>query len=473
MQGLQSSTALVKGLACFIRYFKALIFIISVFVFLSCPTLSLSQSMQSGFPASPLMLPKPTLPVQPGYPEYSRPLVLPKPTFKHEELLVRHHVHIKTKIGKLSQSNSSTALLDRFYALQKTNRPAAEDTLLVLLKKDPNNAIALSELGYMYINDNKPEEAITVFKSAYNITGNYNYASQIGYLLDGVGRKKEAYYYFEKATHSPDAKLRQQSNEAMTNLAGWQTKTLSDPYFADVYISPFYWSRFNLADFPFQGRFGVALGTHKQWELYVGARGAWDDRSQPGTTPQLFDDDAVIFALGVRYQPFYTVPLYFYSEVGKGYDLIYRNRSRWRNDFRGGAFYQKAWGAAPTYSENFRFTFKPVGDVYATSSFYTRYNDNLITSAILRQGFRVMEYKSSSLGVYVRAFAIVDTNQEFYNNLAEIGPGIIWVPNNRYGMDFRFEYAHGYYFKVNSPDHNPYGSNYNNFVSMFELYQRF
>lgn len=410
-------------------------------------------------------------PVQPGYPEL---IQLPHPEFKHKNLETLPMPSGDIKGIGLSESKTSAGLLNRFYALQKTDRPAAENTLLILLKTDPNNAVALSELGYIYIEDDKPEEALSVFKSAYQITDDYKIAAQIGYLLDGLGRKKEAYYYFEKASHSPDLKLRQQSNAAMTNLAGFRTKFLSDPYFADIYLSPLYYTRFGLAVFPFQGRFGVALGKNKQWELYVGTRGARDGKSQAsGTSPQIFEDNAIIFNLGIRYQPFYTVPLYFYGEVGKGYDLLYQDRPRWKNDFRGGAFYQTAWGAVPTYAENFKFTFKPIGDVYADSSYYSRYNNNLISSINLRQGFRVMEYKSSSLAIYLRAFGIVDTNHEFYNNLVEIGPGIIWVPNNRYNMDFRFERVRGYYFNVNSPDPNPYGSNYNNDVVMFELYQRY
>ncbi|QLH43554.1 MAG: hypothetical protein HWD59_13180 [Coxiellaceae bacterium] len=68
---------------------------------------------------------------------------------------------------------------------------------------------------------------------------------------------------------------------------------------------------------------------------------------------------------------------------------------------------------------------------------------------------------------------MADTEQQYYNNTLEIGPGIVFVPTNRYNIAFRYEKSAGYYLPVNSPSVNPYGSHYHNTVVMLEIYMRF
>src|SRR6185295_4907079 len=98
--------------------------------------------------------------------------------------------------------------------------------------------------------------------------------------------------------------------------------------------NPLYLSRFD--DFIFNSflRGGVALGVRGEWEIYGSLRYTDDDKSTGGTAPQILSDNAAILGVGTRYYPFAHFPISFYVEAGQGYDLVDRNRDRWRGDFR-------------------------------------------------------------------------------------------------------------------------------------------
>ncbi len=370
--------------------------------------------------------------------------------------------------------NSSEIVLNHFYKLKKIDKLQAKTFLIKALNLDPTNIKLLKELGYLSLELKDNCTAYLVFKKVYDLTCDFEIASQLGYVTDALGRKREAYYYFCAASKSPDAKLSLKANISMTNLAGWQTRVIPDPFFMDLYMSPLYYSRFDLGILPIITRAGIYVGKNNRAEIYGSIRGTRDTRSSGSDiSPQIFEDNVAVFALGARVRIFDKVPLYFYAEGGRAYDLIYRNRDRWRGDLRGGLIYFDRYGKQGTYVDNLKFPFKFAGDIYGDSTYYTRYQNNWITNVRVRPGIRILEYRASYIDTYVKGLYIVDTNHEFFNNLVEYGPGIVLVPYNRINFDFRFETVRGSYIKVNSPSPNPYGSHYNNKIFLCELYVRF
>lgn len=367
-------------------------------------------------------------------------------------------------------------LFDQFYQLKKKNPRQAEKILDRLLDKYPDNVQALKEKGYLALDRKDYEVAYEAFHRAYVLTKEDQLALQVGYVLNGMKRNHEAYHYFALAARSKDKKISFKGNLSMTNLAGAETLYLPDPMFADIYVSPFYYSRFDLAVVPLIARAGIYLDPKHSTELYYSLRATHDDRSLAGAvavSPIIFDDNVAIIGMGIRNYPIPKIPLYVFGEVGRAYDFVFRDRPRWRNDIRGGAVYGNTWGAKPTYTDSLKFSLAPVADAYGDAIYYTRYDHNFIADERFRPGVRVVQYKASYIDFYVKELVVGDTNHEFFNNYFEWGPGVVIVPYNPYSFDFRFETVRGYYFKVNSPDPNPYGPHYNNRIALAELYVKF
>ncbi|STX28203.1 Predicted methyltransferase (contains TPR repeat) [Legionella beliardensis] len=408
----------------------------------------------------------------------------PKNNVIREQIKSMQTTEQGTATGAVQQAKSmpqlpeDERLLNEYYNLRKTNPKRALQLLYKLVFRYPHKVVAQRELAYLLLKEKKLELALYRFYIIERLLPkDYEIKMQIGYILDNLGRKPQAYKYFSSATYTSDPELKLKANRAMTSLSGLQTKIISKPWFADVYYAPIYLSRFNLGIFPSQVRLGRTFGERSQGEVYAINRTTWDSKSgqrDQNQLPQIFEDNVSITALGIRYSPFQKLPnLRLYIEGGRAYDLIAREPNpnrRYRNDLRGGLLYGAIWGAPHDYVNTWTFPFKEVGNAYLDISYFSRYDDNIIGYGSIREGLRVLEFLTAELNIYLRGRGGLDKNKEFYNNFVEYGPGIEFIPNNRYNLSFRFEYLNGYYIKVNSPSPNPYGPRYHNKLTTAELY---
>jgi len=320
----------------------------------------------------------------------------------------------------------------------------------------------------------RPVEALEhlVFIEEKDPTDVHN-IKQIGYVLESLGRQTEAYIEFEKAfeqasTHEEKEKI----YKSLANLYTFRTKVLPSPFFADLYYSPLYENRFENTINTLNARLGVVVESTHEWEVYLGTRFNKDKKSIGGSAPAIYSDNAVIYALGMSVKPVIEIPVKFYIEAGYGHDVTPRNRPPNQKDFRWGANFFQNWGATPVYSDGISFPFKHVGDTQGDMSYYTRYNNNWIGTFRLREGLRVMTYKSASIDLYAKGQFLFDTNKEFYNNLYELGPGIALQPTNLVNFIIRAERIWGRYIKVNSSSPNPYGKKYHAVSILAEFYIR-
>jgi hypothetical protein len=88
------------------------------------------------------------------------------------------------------------------------------------------------------------------------------------------------------------------------------------------------------------------------------------------------------------------------------------------------------------------------------------------------QGIRLFQYKSSMINLYLTGRVIEDTKRLFFNNIAEIGPGISIVPSNRFNVQLRLEQVNGMYLPAGATL-NPYNKYYTNQLAQLLFYMKF
>jgi hypothetical protein len=255
---------------------------------------------------------------------------------------------------------------------------------------------------------------------------------ELAYLLDGEGHKRDAFKIFDRvAHHGDDRARRKQACAAAEVLAPLARKQLSTPAFAEVYAAPDYYSNIRTGTLPFEVRAGIEPAARS--EIYGQLRLLADSnsgRNSAGESPIYFDN-VLTFAGGARAQPFAKVGLVFLVETGRAYDLIDRNRPRWRFDERAGAIYYGEWSMASACPQHVSMPFRPVLDAYGESLYFSRYDDNWISTLRIRPGLRAVETSTFSLDVHVHLFGMTDTNGVASNHFVEIGPAARLTPDRR------------------------------------------
>ena len=324
----------------------------------------------------------------------------------------------------------------------------------------------LQQAGFLAIKQNHPYVAIAYFNQAYALTLEPSLTMQLGYLYDQINDKPAAYKAFQLAAKSKDAELALRAENAMTNLSGLQTKALPSPYFSEVFFNPFTQSRFGLTVRPFVARLGIEQDSSLQTKQYVYFRRTDDNKSENlGQLSQIYEDNVQITGMGGQITPIKGLPLVGFLEAGAAYDLVYRNRDRWRGDLRTGFMYYDEFCARPAYFDKPTWSTNYYSDLYGEVTYFTRYR-NVISGVKTHQGIRLLQYHSSMVNLYATGRMIADTQRQFFNNFAEIGPGIEFVPTNRLNVKVRFEHVNGVYLPAGATP-NPYTKYYiNNLVQL-------
>jgi len=373
----------------------------------------------------------------------------------------------------VSTSDNHDTLFNRYYSLKKNHPQQAWKILQKILQKYPNDVNALKEAGYTTLNAKDKKNAYLYFKRAYDITQDPDLAMQLGYISVDLNQKKLAYHYFDLASDTKNEKNKVSAEISKTYLTGNLMKILPEPYYADIYYDPFYFSRFKMVVQPLVIKAGKVINEKYQFKIYLSYQRTTDNRSTVADQlPQIYDDNASITALGAQINPILDAPLTAFVEAGKAIDIVYQNRSRWRNDLRGGLAYYKNWGVEPTYDIHPVFSDHVIGDLYSDMIYFSRYRD-IIGSVRLREGIRLFKYETSSIDVYMKGFLVWDTAHQYYNNIIEWGPGIAFTPSNRYNIVFHLEALQGHYIPAGtSPSPNPYNSNYHNNLVLLDCFFR-
>ena len=392
---------------------------------------------------------------------------------KHEAIVSKTQQQTSTLVA--NQVSDRDKMMNEFYDLKRNKSSLAWNKINQIVNKYPYDIQALKEAGYYALITLKSDQlAEKYFLRVYQLTNDPKIALQLGYIYDNLQEKRTAYYYFDLATNTSDLKDRMTAELAKSNLSGVQTKFLPYPYYASLDYSPLYMSRFKLLIHPIIARFGVELNKQFNWRAYLSYRRTSDDKSSTSNQiSNIYEDNIAITALGTQLTPLPFVPqLILFSELGKSVDLVYRDRSRWRSDFRGGLAYYNEWGRPVDYTLHLKYMLQPNADIYGDAIYYNRYHDGIATLRI-RPGLKVVRYGSASIDLYYRIFVVEDQARQFYNNILELGPGIALRFSDRYNIVLRYEVIHGRYLPASSPSPNPYSKNYHNGITELNTYFEF
>lgn len=340
---------------------------------------------------------------------------------------------------------------DRFYKIEQSQPAEAEKILIELSKLTPTDIKVWKSLTYLQIRLEKREEALQSLKQARKLAPQDDTLKlQEAYLLNQQKKNREALVLFKELTSSSDPAIADKANQAVKNLSGGEAKT----YFRDVYFAPSYESRYDDVIFPLKARYGKNFDNGRA-QVYGFLNLNRDTQSQGGVRPEIIDENAVTLGIGANYQPWTSIPVRAYLEVGGSYDLIDRNRDKFRESVVGGVTGYQEWYSQNNCNHSLCFN-DYFTDLYGNAATYSREDYNVIGDLRLRTGLNVYKGENGTVQAYVKLHGLADSKDEYYNNLFEYGPGISWQPFNYQPIKLRVERLYGNYFKdvpIDTKDH--------------------
>lgn len=331
---------------------------------------------------------------------------------------------------------------DKFYKLEQSQPEEAEKILLELGQLTPQDLKVWKSLTYLQIRLNKQNEAIQSVRKAEQLAPQDEQLKlQEAYLLNQQKRNKEALVIFKDLSASSDPEMASKAQQAVQNLSASAVPST----FKDIYFAPSYESRYDDFIFPLKMRYGKNLDNGRA-QVYGFVNLNRDTKSKGGVRPEIIDENAVTVGVGANYQPWQSIPVRAYLEVGGSYDLIDRNRDKFRESVVGGVTGYQEWYANPAIDQrtlwNDYFT-----DLYGNVASYSREDYNVIADLRLRSGFNLYRGEAGTVQAYGKLHTLADSEGENYNNLFEYGAGVAWQPFNYVPVKLRVERLYGHYFK--------------------------
>ncbi len=335
----------------------------------------------------------------------------------------------------------------QFYDAEKNHPAQAESYLLKLAELTPAKPEVWKSLTYLRLREGRKPEALDALRKARALQpGDEQLALQEAYLLNDLGRNEESLAAFEKLAKSSDAKVAATACQAIVNIRPLLTRQLKAPYFADVYASPSYESRFDDVVVPLKLRAGRYFGPDNRGQAYGFVSANRDSQSKGGARPEIFDENAAVVGVGANYRPFARVPVLAYLEVGGSYDLIDRGRSRFRESVVAGLTGFQEWGDTSSYcGDRCETPFTPYADLYGNVATYSREDYNVLADLRLRFGLNLVKSPAGRLQGYLKLHGVNDTDRVFYNNIIEYGPGLAWHFPTSFPLVLRVESLSGQY----------------------------
>lgn len=318
---------------------------------------------------------------------------------------------------------------------------------------------AIKQQGYDLIQQNRQADAIRALEEARRQDPqDYSVVLQLGYLYSEQGQKKKAEEMFRAASQSPEDGLASRARSALK-----VAQSSERLWFGDLYVAPFYGSRFDNEYGSFHGKIG--LRPNRFFQPYVGARIDRDTRSETGRVPIIFSDNSAVFSVGIQSQPL-KQNLLLYGEAGTAISLLgTAQHGRAIPDYRAGVNWFQPWGMdlATTARDN-RHKAGLFSEAYSDISYYSRYGQNMIGYVQLKQGVSVPARGFVPFQLFLAENVVKDSRSDFYNNVVEAGPGLRFVPFRALRhAQVQAEYLRGYYLTDGHRTKNPSGPNYDDF----------
>ncbi len=362
-----------------------------------------------------------------------------------------------------SQENQEklNRLLENAYSNISTNPIRAIVSFEKVLETDSLNVNVLKQVGYLYIDHKLFAKALDKFLTAEKISPSDTLTLQIAYLLNKVGKKRQSYNYFRRIEKSKFPVIGDKARLGTVVLEPEAFKQ-NHPWWGNIYAAPYYDTRWQSYFGILQVNEGIYFDRKKRFSLFGALQITGDLKSEAGgggKTPIIFSDNAAVAGIGLGIKPLRGLTLI--GQGGVGYNLIDDgSKSRFKEDFRGLLIYGDGIYAEISTPRNFQISFKPFTDIYSSTGYYSRYK-NAINYTSVRGGVRFIEFGKSGVDIYARLNGAIDSENLFYNNLAEWGGGIKIIPHYSFGLNLIAEFERGYFWRKSS--HLPDNLFYNSF----------
>ncbi len=271
------------------------------------------------------------------------------------------------------------------------------------------------ELGYASLAKSYLPAAAAEFEAVHRLEpGDDEAVLQLGYIYNQLKRDDEALRWFRLAAAGSNAAVARKARVAVHNLTQANRKVITT-----VWAMPFWSSRFDSA-------FGYGQ-IKTEWKNprlpfrpYLSVRMIGDSRTRTGgANPRILSDDGVVVAAGLQAR--LARNLYAWGEAGNavsGLGERPRGLQRSEPDYRGGLAFAKTWGPGLFQNEPGRFVETTLDAVYLS-----RFGHNAIGYAQTKAGYQLPKIR----GVFQQPFLAVnlvhDVRGDYFNHLLEVGPG--------------------------------------------------
>ena len=345
-------------------------------------------------------------------------------------------------IHNATRSNNSPKTLQ---TKQKYISDKYEDIDIIEIKQavDTSKKVQPKKLQTKQIKVEK--KAIQLLQDAYNCSLDSN--------------RSKAYNLFSKAIEFSNEKdIYDKACKGVIINAPLRRKYFADPYYLSLYGEMEWFKRtyhpqtlfqrdFEDIVYQFKVRYGRFLDTNKKISSYLFMHIDGDTKSKGGSIPIIYSDNYMGVGLGVDYRPIVSTRIF--GEFSLENNLLSSDRDRYESNYRLGLEYYKQFGKGLDISCSYDFliNYRWFADIYLSTIFYSRYEDNVIAQQVSRIGTQIVNYRYSNLLVYLREGITADTNGDFYNNIIEIGPGLEMKPYQEVPFSVRLEYRFSKYFK--------------------------
>jgi tetratricopeptide (TPR) repeat protein len=338
-----------------------------------------------------------------------------------------------------------------FEAINAGHSDEARRLMRCAIHANPHDTLALQQEVYLDLSagdDRGSSEDIDALRSLGASTPLFE--MQQGYIQFKAKKNEEARAAFERAYLTGDEKIKVQARKAIEVIDGEYPR-----HEVSIAVDAQYLNRFNDGIVDAYVRYFERIGRTSPFRAYVGARLLRDTASGIGPLPQIFSDNAFVGGVGMAFQPHEAH--YFISAEANAAHLFYagrNNTSATIPDFRTVAGYYQVFRPKDS-----RFWVEANGSV----GFYSRYQHDGIAYLQPRESFDMVKGESLHVSPFFQQSFSFDTNQQFYNNIAELIPGVEVSAPRLQGLMLRVEYVRGYYLPIPTNSVNTYGPHYNDF----------
>lgn len=405
-----------------------------------------------------------------------------------------------TPASQAAQDTAYLARLNAGYTAQSAGNQAgafaAFDQAAALAPRETTPRIAA---GYALLALKRNDEAIMRFQSALEIDENQDVIRrQLGYLFASGGRQRDALAAFTwlqtrdrasaqdllaignlnatlgepalalRAFQSAQTSAEQFGDSVVLRQARSSISVLqasgnaSQPgAFVELYLSPFYQSRFDNVVTYGLARAGVTAGGWWRPSVYASLRVTRDTKSVGGMQPVLYADNSLVPAVGVRVQPggkWFTV----FAEAGAAYPIISITPRDWKRDLRAGVIgaytNTNPLGTGPRHVSL-------VTEVFGDVTWYERFDRNVISYVQWRESLRLIQGRAGAIDIFARGWGAFDSRNTYYNRVVEGGGGVALHAGANRRASLYIEQLGGHYLR--EPVAGQPARNYSDFRVMF------